>query len=622
MGRRSRTEEVPGDGWVLPGVVAVGRQHLGAGPLVWDQELHKVGRGQCLTLQLRTALGQLPAEAKFHTGGSGELVVPKSEDLSEPMRGTIVPNLDVLVGDEATEGADQVPAARHVATEPVGSGLRCDVESRDDEHLVVGQVARRRIQEVDLQVEIEQRVIDPAQDIVVTDARPHRCRETSLDTKPLQRRQRLIADQDADAVRLGDPTQRFPGVGELRAQPAGLQVGRIRREVLAENPFPVGLEPVVGGVPMPVHDAVGPTGDVTQRLQPELARIWQPTQLALRLGLQDQIVGATLDRAGQIATEGDLLASQLVLRGVIDVDASDIKGLGDGKMVDGWLQPVGPARPPVEVEIVGDELIITRILPDQLRLPRQEFRHQSAPEPVPGSGERAVDGSPHVGEVLPGVDPVRPVIEPVGAVHCVQVVVEQFAQMLDESALHIRGGGVVVLRLIVDLEADHRFALRGALQESPDDAFGMPEVRGCGDVHYLPGTIAARPLRRGGQHLRMGLDEPGRHRVGGGADDHLDACHLHGINDAVDMAEVEHARLRLAGRPGRFCDAHRVHARRRDHRHVRGQTFLGHVLVVVRCPESNVAGLHGGHLTNVLKDVVVRHSTAAPPRLLAEQPAR
>lgn len=52
------------------------------------------------------------------------------------------------------------------------------------------------------------------------------------------------------------------------------------------NPFPVGLEPVVGGVPMPVHDAVGPTGDVTQRLQPELARIWQPTQLALRLGLQ------------------------------------------------------------------------------------------------------------------------------------------------------------------------------------------------------------------------------------------------------------------------------------------------------------------------------------------------
>lgn len=90
---------------------------------------------------------------------------------------------------------------------------------------------------------------------------------------------------------------------------------------------------------MPVHDAVGPTGDVTQRLQPELARIWQPTQLALRLGFQDQIVGATLDRAGQIATEGDLLASQLVLRGVIDVDPGDIKGLGEGKWSTAGCNP-------------------------------------------------------------------------------------------------------------------------------------------------------------------------------------------------------------------------------------------------------------------------------------------
>lgn len=160
-GRRSRTEEVPGDGWVLPGVVAVGRQHLSTGPLVWDQELHKVGRGQCLALQLRTALGQLPAEAKFHTGGSGGLVDTQiRRPRVSPCGARSSQTLTCSSATKLQEGADQVPAARHVATEPVGSGLRCDVESRDDEHLVVGQVARRRIQEVNLQVEIEQRVID------------------------------------------------------------------------------------------------------------------------------------------------------------------------------------------------------------------------------------------------------------------------------------------------------------------------------------------------------------------------------------------------------------------------------------------------------------------------------
>ena len=75
-------------------------------------------------------------------------------------------------------------------------------------------------------------------------------------------------------------------------------------------------------------------------LQAQLTRVGQPTVLPLGLGLQNQVIGATLQTAGHVPAEGDLLACQIVLCGMVDIHAGHVRTFGRLEMVDGGLDPI------------------------------------------------------------------------------------------------------------------------------------------------------------------------------------------------------------------------------------------------------------------------------------------
>ena len=124
---------------------------------------------------------------------------------------------------------------------------------------------------------------------------------------------------------------------------------------------------------MPVFDHVGAVGEVAEGLQTKLARVRGPLWKSLRLGLDEEIVLAVANRAGKVATEGDLGAGELGFSGVVDVDAGDIQRTGGFEVVDAGLDAVGEAAP-VEVEVLGEELIFACVGADQACLPREVIR--------------------------------------------------------------------------------------------------------------------------------------------------------------------------------------------------------------------------------------------------------
>ena len=95
----------------------------------------------------------------------------------------------------------------------------------------------------------------------------------------------------------------------------------------------------------------------------------------------------------------------------------------------------------------------------------------------------------------------------------------------------------------------------------------------------------------------MHLHHPGGHRVGRRADDHVDAGALGRVEGAVDMREVEDARLGFLGAPGGFRDADQVDAGLLHHPHVliHAVEVLGHVFVVVRRSEQDAVGMGSRH---------------------------
>jgi len=77
------------------------------------------------------------------------------------------------------------------------------------------------------------------------------------------------------------------------------------------------------------------------RLEAELARVGQPAHLPLRLGLDDEVGGAVLERAGDVPAEADLLAGEAILAGVVDVDAGEGDGPRGLEVIDGGLDAEG-----------------------------------------------------------------------------------------------------------------------------------------------------------------------------------------------------------------------------------------------------------------------------------------
>ncbi|MNW52254.1 hypothetical protein D3C74_297690 [compost metagenome] len=266
---------------------------------------------------------------------------------------------------------------------------------------------------------------------------------------------------------------------------------------------------------------------------------------------------------------------------MVDVDPGHVDRPRRAEVVDRGLQAVGPAGRPVEVEVLREELVVARVLAHDLGLPAQVLVDQPAAVAVERCAERAVDRAAHVGEVLPRVDAVGPVVEPVRLVERAEVVVEQRAQVLDERALHRGRRGVVELGLVVELEADDRGVLRRVVHERTDDALGVQPERGVRDVHDLARAVAPAARARLGEHLGVGRDEPRGHGVGRGADDHVEPGAGRGVESAVDVREVQDPGLGLERAPRRLGDADHGVPGLGHHRRVRGDAVVRQVLVVV-----------------------------------------
>ena len=118
---------------------------------------------------------------------------------------------------------------------------------------------------------------------------------------------------------------------------------------------------------------------MTERLKPKLAGIGRPLGKALCLCFDDEIILSSAHRAGQIATEGDLRAGQVILRGMVDVDTRDIERTRRREVIDFRLDAVGVSAP-IEIEVLGDELAGPRMTANQSRLPREILGDQACAE--------------------------------------------------------------------------------------------------------------------------------------------------------------------------------------------------------------------------------------------------
>lgn len=348
---------------------------------------------------------------------------------------------------------------------------------------------------------------------------------------------------------------------------------------------------------MPVHDAHRAGGQVGVGLEAQLSGVGQPAHLPLGLGLDDEVGRAALEGAGDVPAEADLVAGQAVLAGVVDVDAGQGDGVGRLEVVDGALDAEGVPAPLV-VEVLGDELVLAPVLIDQAALPGEELGDEAAAEGVEGGGQRAVDRAGHVGEVLPGVDPVGPVVQAEGGVEGVEVAVEALLEGVDEGPLDIGVGGVVVLGLVVELEADDARARRRAGDQGPDGLLGVAAVGGGQDVHVLAGAVLVEPGVGDAEDLGVAGGQPGGDGGGGCAHDDSQAVGLGGVDGAVDVGEVEDAGSGVPGAPGELGDADGGEAGLDHHLHVARQAVGarggGRVLVVVGRPEQDAPAGRGG----------------------------
>ena len=136
-----------------------------------------------------------------------------------------------------------------------------------------------------------------------------------------------------------------------------------------------------------------------------------------------------------------------------------------------------------------------------------------------------------------------------------------------------------------------------------DHAFTVETVGGIDDVHDLTCAILAFTVRGDCEHARVKLDEPARHCVGRGAYDDVDARALCCVECAVNVSEVEYARLRFAGAPRGFGDANDVQSRFLHHPHVfidAVDAFHHEVLVVICGTEKNVICLVTTHGSSIV----------------------
>jgi len=105
-------------------------------------------------------------------------------------------------------------------------------------------------------------------------------------------------------------------------------------EILAEETTPVGFYRIRSGSPVPVLDHIGAGRKMTECLKAKLAGIGRPLGKALRLRLDEEIILTGTHRPRQISPESDLGAGEVILRGVIDIDACHVERACRREVID------------------------------------------------------------------------------------------------------------------------------------------------------------------------------------------------------------------------------------------------------------------------------------------------
>src|SRR3954469_19206747 len=120
---------------------------------------------------------------------------------------------------------------------------------------------------------------------------------------------------------------------------------------------------------------------------------------------------------------------------MVDIDAGDIQSSCCGEMIHLWLDAIG-VTPPVEIEIVGKELIWARVLAHEGGLPSEIVRHESALEFCECGGQACIDGAVHRGEVFPAINTIAPIVEAELLIQRGEVGIAA-SHPLHESGLHV-----------------------------------------------------------------------------------------------------------------------------------------------------------------------------------------
>ncbi len=106
-----------------------------------------------------------------------------------------------------------------------------------------------------------------------------------------------------------------------------------------------------------------------------------------------------------------------------------------------------------------------------------------------------------------------------------------------------------------------------------------------GDIHVLPASVtflSAVGLR---QNVGISGREPGRNRIGRRANDHLNAVFFGCFQHTVQMGKIEYIVLGLPCAPGGFRDADDVDVRLFHHFHVRFDSVVRQIFVIISCPK-------------------------------------
>ena len=339
---------------------------------------------------------------------------------------------------------------------------------------------------------------------------------------------------------------------------------------------------------MPILHHIGSTREERIHVLAQLSVVGWPLVPArparpLGIGLCDEEVMATAHHTHEVARIADPHPILSILHGVIDIDGGILHLSHRLHLVD-----IGKSRH----ETVGDKLIRTFILVDQIDLPVEEIGCYLA---VPSFPPDLVGGIGHpfpVVEIFPFVDVHAPIVQSPTSVEFFQIPLELLTDIGLEAFEIVGIVNASRLHLVIHLITDDGRMLGKVRHHASDDAFAIDPIGRVVDIHVLADAIIALSAIHGlRQHFGMLLCQPGGNGVGGGSQDDLNTCLVHGIQNTVHPGELKDTILRLKERPGRFAHPDNSHSGLFHQADIFVQTVGGRIFRIVGGPIERLAEL-------------------------------